>query len=159
MARLWKEYVLGKRETLTPDHTKPTPRGLRDGIIRRDGGRCQFPVQREADGPITICGRKDRLHVHHVNPRGNGGANMPANLITLCEAHHIDVIHPDMARARRDYRRGDKNAYRKTVKQHKEKAARGEIYWNDEWDHELSYRADRNTHDVKAIQRSRKKKR
>jgi hypothetical protein len=47
-------------------------------ILSRDSYKCQ-------------CGKKgcsDKLHVHHVKYRSNGGSDTPNNLITLCEKHH-----------------------------------------------------------------------
>src|SRR5690606_4276977 len=33
----------------------------------------------------------DKLHVHHIVFRSNGGSNAPSNLITLCETCHNDL--------------------------------------------------------------------
>lgn len=47
-------------------------------VLSRDSYKCQ-------------CGKKgcsDKLHVHHVKYRANGGSDTPNNLITLCEKHH-----------------------------------------------------------------------
>ncbi len=50
---------------------------LRRLIERRDGG-CVVPG----------CGRRRRLHVHHITHHGDGGATVPENLCCLCPAHH-----------------------------------------------------------------------
>ena len=47
-------------------------------VLSRDGYRCQ-------SGKKGCC---DKLHVHHVVFRSEGGSNAPSNLITLCEKHH-----------------------------------------------------------------------
>ncbi len=51
-------------------------------ILGRDNYKCQ-------------SGRKvkhsEKLHVHHVQFRSNGGTNNPGNLITLCECCHADL--------------------------------------------------------------------
>ena len=47
-------------------------------VLSRDRYQCQ-------------CGKKgcsDKLHVHHVKYRSNGGSDVPSNLVVLCEKHH-----------------------------------------------------------------------
>jgi hypothetical protein len=66
---------VGKTSTTLP------PR-LRRGVIARDGG-CVI------DG----CTSRYRLEIHHVTERANGGTDNPANLATLCWAHHHVYIH------------------------------------------------------------------
>jgi hypothetical protein len=67
--------------------TQPAPGGdpprtltpaLRRKILARDGYRCKGPG----------CTSTRFLEVHHRTPRARGGANDPANLITLCSACH-----------------------------------------------------------------------
>jgi len=53
-------------------------------ILSRDGYRCQ-------SGEKGCC---DKLHVHHIVFRSNGGSNTPSNLITLCEKHH-NALHAE----------------------------------------------------------------
>ena len=50
---------------------------LRKLIEWRDGG-CVVPG----------CGRKRRLHVHHITHHEHGGTTVPENLCCLCPAHH-----------------------------------------------------------------------
>lgn len=50
-------------------------------ILHRDNYKCKY-----AKGK---CGEK--LHVHHIVFRSNGGNDKPENLITLCERHHKDL--------------------------------------------------------------------
>jgi len=50
-------------------------------ILARDGYKCQ----------AGKCGCDDRLHVHHITFRSNGGSDAPANLITICEKHHKEL--------------------------------------------------------------------
>ncbi|MGQ0519785.1 MAG: DUF222 domain-containing protein [Actinomycetota bacterium] len=50
---------------------------LRALIEQRDGG-CRVPG----------CGRRRRVHVHHLVHHEDGGATVPANLCCLCPAHH-----------------------------------------------------------------------
>lgn len=45
-------------------------------IYRRDGYRC------------ALCDDPRSLQIHHIIPRGRGGTNLPANLITLCWRCH-----------------------------------------------------------------------
>jgi hypothetical protein len=51
-------------------------------VMARDRGWCQVPG----------CSRA-ALHVHHVRFRSHGGADVAANLISLCAAHHLHGIH------------------------------------------------------------------
>lgn len=59
----------------------PTPK-QRMRIFKRDGFKCR------------ICGRKPadytdiELHIHHIQPFGNGGLTEDGNLITLCHTCH-----------------------------------------------------------------------
>jgi hypothetical protein len=47
-------------------------------ILSRDSYKCQSGKK----------GCSDKLHVHHLKYRSNGGSDTPNNLITLCEKHH-----------------------------------------------------------------------
>jgi hypothetical protein len=62
--------------------TEPTrtaiPSSIRRRVLRRDHHRCQVPG----------CGGARWLEVHHIVPREVGGTHDPANLVTLCGAHH-----------------------------------------------------------------------
>jgi 5-methylcytosine-specific restriction endonuclease McrA len=51
---------------------------VRRAVLRRDRGRCQVPG----------CHHVNFLDVHHVQPREDGGAHEPDNLVTLCGSHH-----------------------------------------------------------------------
>lgn len=51
--------------------------GLRRQVLQRDGYVCQH------------CGGTDYLEAHHIKARHQGGTDNPENLITLCEACHI----------------------------------------------------------------------
>ena len=48
----------------------------RAAVRRRDGNRC------------VVCGRSDRLSVHHVVPARLGGSDKMSNLVTVCVLHH-----------------------------------------------------------------------
>ncbi|MDQ7826152.1 MAG: HNH endonuclease signature motif containing protein [Candidatus Eremiobacteraeota bacterium] len=52
-------------------------------ILRRDRFRCQAPG----------CRCRRNLHVHHIIRRSQGGTDNPWNLITLCEACHLHLLH------------------------------------------------------------------
>lgn len=68
-------------------------RSLRRSILERDGYRCRN------------CGRRrGELHVHHVVPLSNGGANVPGNLIVLCRGCH-ERVEAHVARLPRPRRR------------------------------------------------------
>ncbi len=48
-------------------------------VYKRDGWRC------------ALCDSTDGLQIHHVEPRGSGGSDMPENLITLCWRCHAEA--------------------------------------------------------------------
>ena len=49
---------------------------LRRQVYERDGFRC------------ALCDSTDVIQIHHIKPRGRGGANHPMNMITLCWRCH-----------------------------------------------------------------------
>lgn len=53
---------------------------IRVHVITRDGHECR------------LCGKTADLEVHHILPKGEGGADNPVNLITLCGVCH-KLIH------------------------------------------------------------------
>ncbi|HEX2699296.1 MAG TPA: DUF222 domain-containing protein [Acidimicrobiales bacterium] len=44
--------------------------------------------QRDAGCVVPGCGRRRRLHVHHLRHHEDGGRTVPENLCCLCPAHH-----------------------------------------------------------------------
>jgi hypothetical protein len=58
--------------------TSEIPPAIRRQVLRRDHGRCCVPG----------CRGSKWLEIHHIFPRSQGGGHDPANLITLCGAHH-----------------------------------------------------------------------
>jgi hypothetical protein len=54
------------------------PPAMRRAVLARDQHRCRVPG----------CNHATYVDVHHVVPRSEGGRNEPANLLTLCGAHH-----------------------------------------------------------------------
>ena len=55
----------------------------RRAVYKRDGYRC------------ALCDSTDGLQIHHIKPRGRGGADHPMNLITLCWRCHA-AAHGNM---------------------------------------------------------------
>jgi len=66
-------------------HSKRKPLTARElhTVNARDGRRCTF-----IDASGNRCPNERWLHVHHLQSVARGGTNEPANLITLCAAHH-----------------------------------------------------------------------
>ncbi|MFO7655055.1 MAG: HNH endonuclease [Candidatus Krumholzibacteriia bacterium] len=62
-----------------PNRARVSP-AARRRVLARDGYRCR------------ACSRTRFLEVHHVEPRGRGGSNRPANLVTLCSGCHA-LVH------------------------------------------------------------------
>lgn len=71
------------------------PTEIRQIVYERDNETCQEPGCR--------LSRKngDRINIHHIKPEQFGGAEDPANLITLCDIHHkmmhveFNAFYPD----------------------------------------------------------------
>jgi hypothetical protein len=59
------------------------PAHVRRTVWKRDGGRCQWPL--DSGG---ICGSSERLELDHVIPRARGGASTIANVRLLCRFHN-----------------------------------------------------------------------
>ena len=62
-------------------HNRFASRRQRRALMRRDGG-CRFGG----------CSRKRGLHAHHVVHHSKGGPTTMANLILLCDHHHL-LVH------------------------------------------------------------------
>ena len=69
--------TLGKTAPLRLD--ADSYRKLHRQVIERDGWRCQ------------VCGRMQRLQVHHQQFRGHSGNDEDQNLITLCVECHARI--------------------------------------------------------------------
>lgn len=135
----------------------PMTKNQRDWVVRRDGNRCQ--KRRFVNGVWFQCERNTGLHVHHIFPKGalaewssETDPNTPDNLITLCgdkwnDAHHISEVgvHQDLAFAKKDYARGDKNAYTRVFNERALLLKRGRPYWFTLWDLIFSKTAVKNT--------------
>src|SRR6266567_870564 len=102
--RLWRDlgYVslFSKRKGLVekprrePPPAKPdhVPAHVKRAVWKRDGGRCQWPVQGGG-----ICGSTHQVELDHVTPRGRGGPPTVENTRCLCKlcrerhnAHYAD---------------------------------------------------------------------
>ena len=71
---------IGRVDAPTPQRaTQDIPPATRRLVLARDHHRCTLPG----------CNSHKNLDIHHLRPRALGGSNEPANLITLCESHHI----------------------------------------------------------------------
>lgn len=57
---------------------------LRRQVYERDGFRC------------ALCDSTDVIQIHHIKPRGRGGAHHPMNMITLCWRCHSAAHGPLM---------------------------------------------------------------
>lgn len=114
-----------------------TPR-QRAWYSRVYSGVCHFPKFTD-DGQIYHCGSDQNIEVHHIQPDGWTRAQEPwqdpndTMGIALCRAHHNGVIHPDIQEARDNYRQ-DQQSFTKAITKHREYAALGKVFWNDEWD-------------------------
>jgi len=96
------------------------------------------------------CGND--IQFHHITPQGwsyeflgatEEEVDNPYNLIPLCSDAHVgtrgtrDCIHPDQIEALKNYRDGDKEAFRKLQENRISMAREGNIYWNTKWDYNM----------------------
>ncbi len=63
-----------------PDHV---PAHVKRAVWKRDGGRCQWPV----DGG-GVCGSNHKVELDHVIPRARGGPPTIENTRLLCRVHN-----------------------------------------------------------------------
>ncbi len=120
---------------------RPMSRLQRDWVVRRDGNRCQKFVF--VNGRWLQCKEKRDIQVHHIYCKRamelwspDVCPHTPDNLLSLCRCHHVseDGVHQDAAYALKNYRRGDKDAFKKMFAERELKLQRGQIYWNSQWD-------------------------
>ena len=130
----------------------------RDAIIKRDDGESQMRHYSEEKGwfrrtpkNCPYCGgRGCGLEAHHITTQRNGGMDAPDNLITLNRCEHtgknangqfvndIDfVVHPDIERATKQYRKGNKHSYIDMARDRNNLIQEGEVYWNTDHDAEM----------------------
>ena len=77
-------------EDLPPPGAKALPRAVRDAVIAKAGGACEFR------DPLTDarCGSRTRVEVDHVFPRAFGGTDEASNLRCLCAQHNrLKAVH------------------------------------------------------------------
>ncbi len=85
------ERVIAKKilEPLSSGNSRHRPSsrkltaGVRHEVNLRDQGRCRALLPNGEP-----CSSAAWTHHHHIEPKAQGGPNLPSNLITLCAAHH-----------------------------------------------------------------------
>ena len=60
---------------------KNIPEKVRDEVLERDNNQCQ----------LCGTGGENRLQLHHIEFRSQGGTHDPVNLVTLCFKCHEEV--------------------------------------------------------------------
>jgi len=135
---------------------KYTPK-LRQRIVDRDDGECQYPTYSEKRG-WGKCGRKYRPECHHIKSQrwseitGDKEVNNSDNLIIIGKNHHQGSIHTDMPECLDDYgrqkRRGVDNpdSFKKMFKKRDELVGEGQKYWNTDFDAHFADVADERSH-------------
>ena len=76
------ELLIEKQEK----RTASVPAKVKREVVKRDGGKCQWPV--DAGG---VCGSTTRLEIDHVVPRGKGGPSTTSNSRILCKPHNLEA--------------------------------------------------------------------
>lgn len=73
-----KEGSNGRTSSGESERTPPAPQSLKDDLyFKRASQKCEWCDE-----------RIDQPHVHHIEPRREGGPNTPSNLIVLCPGCH-----------------------------------------------------------------------
>jgi len=113
--------------------------------------QCGFPRYSEEKGwyRCETMGAKN-LEIHHLLPSAwiieqlawadPNSIDLETGMVgvALCKhLHHDTTIHPDIGMAYKLYRQGDKDAFRKSLGQHKKLAEQGEHFWRDDFDNTL----------------------
>ena len=110
-------------------------------ILKRDNYQCQFIILDEE--PPRRCGKTEKLHTHHIIPVDWGyellkqtpqEVNRAENVITLCEEHHMEFIHPDYGIEARKLYKFNSRSYQKITEYHQALRKAGIPYWNTIWD-------------------------
>lgn len=92
--------LFGTRTPLDPRSQafSPRVRNREEGTLSQErpgrrvvGWRQLSATVVERDGSCRDCGSTHFLAAHHVIPRAEGGADHPANLVTLCARCHAQV--------------------------------------------------------------------
>ena len=88
------------------ERVRPLTAKLRKAILERDNFTSQIRTYTEEDGWTNRGYCEDdstcaHLEVHHISPRGQGGGNVPENLITLFKCQHVGYCPSGRALVRR----------------------------------------------------------
>lgn len=86
-----EENAGGSTEGGETEKTPPTPETLKNELIF---GRADQYCEWCTDGPL------DNPEVHHIQPRSEGGANEPENLIVLCPTCHRKADNGGISRTK-----------------------------------------------------------
>ncbi|MGE5049226.1 MAG: HNH endonuclease, partial [Deltaproteobacteria bacterium] len=73
----------GRAERDASETARGIPASVRREVWKRDGGRCQWPL--DSGG---ICQSIERVEYDHIIPRAMGGSSRPGNLRLLCRFHN-----------------------------------------------------------------------
>ena len=134
----------------------PFPESIRRWALSVTDGRCITSVYYEKTG-YTICGRPAE-EVDHSPPESvmifeGRDPHNESTPIPRCKNCHTGsgvvsdenetylagfgedgwAKHPEIFNALEEYRRGDKNAFKKAVQGHRDAVERGERFWNEDW--------------------------
>ena len=81
-------YVLEEDRQAEP-HDRHIPDSVRVEVLVRDNFKC---VECGWDRSLRIKGDpRNRLELHHKQHHKNKGENTAANLLTLCNVHHVEA--------------------------------------------------------------------
>jgi hypothetical protein len=87
-------YVLEEDRQAEP-HDRHIPDGVRIKVLQRDGFKCVKCKWNRS--MLTRGDPRNKLELHHKLLHKNRGENTAANLITLCNVHHVEIhrkMHP-----------------------------------------------------------------
>lgn len=149
LERLSEKVVLGLLEATSfsfkPSQRKAIVERDKEFGIKKNKGGCQAPENHPCHGD-------KKIHVHHVRPQRycvtlGVDPDFPENAISLCDEAHVGGKgkHPDTAKAKENYAKGDKKAFEKMGEERQEKLDERTIYWDDKTDRQLDMLALRAT--------------
>ncbi|MGV8122320.1 MAG: hypothetical protein AB2L14_21370 [Candidatus Xenobiia bacterium LiM19] len=75
IALLLTEYLIAEKAHHKAAHNNK--------VLERDGYKCQVPG----------CSNRRNIHAHHLKFRSRGGSDSELNLLSLCTAHHLWILH------------------------------------------------------------------
>ena len=82
------------RPSAAEGHDRYVPAHVRREVWKRDGGRCQFPL--EGGG---VCGSTYQVELDHIIPVAKGGPTTAMNMRCACKPHNLEAARRELGDA------------------------------------------------------------